>query len=174
MECEMDRLDDVPSGAHRSDARGELNERYAHACPDTRIIDELARSPVVELGAGAGYWARLISDRGGDVFPFDNWSWDRGRPDHPWYEVETGDEELLERFTDRTLLMVMPRRPSEADRLIRLWRGDRLVVVTRGGFPLVDGLGWNETCIADGDWELVEERAMPEAVGTMVATIWRR
>lgn len=173
MECEMERLHAFPQSARtrRTDERGVLSVRYSHACPDTRLIERLAEHPVAELGAGTGYWARLIQDSGGEVEAFDNWSW--SHPEDLWFPVATGDESLLTNYADRTLLMVMPRRPGEAARFVRLWSGDRLVVVVRGGFPLDDP--FDETAaMSEGGWQLVEERQLPEAVGTMIATSWRR
>jgi hypothetical protein len=137
------------------------------------MIRDLATHPVVELGAGSGYWARLVHETGGDIAAFDNESWSAGRNRH-WFPVEFGDEARLAEFVDRTLLIVMPPRPGRANEFVRLWAGERLVVVTRGGFPFADDPMYRETAISDGGWQLVEKRGMPEAVGTMVSTIWRR
>lgn len=169
----MDRIRAFPESARdkRVDARAALNTRYSYACPDTRLIDELAGHAVVEVGAASGYWARLIHDRGGEVAAFDNWSWS-GSGDL-WFPVAQGDESTLTEYVDRTLLVVMPPRPGGADRFVRLWPGNRLVVVTRGGFPFDDEV-YQETAISEGGWRLLEDRPLPEAVGSMVATTWRR
>jgi hypothetical protein len=174
MECEIDRLDEFPVEARtrQVDERGQLTDRYAHACPDSQLITHLASHPVVELGAGSGYWARLVHDSGGEITALDNASWNSDK-NGLWFPVELGDETQLARFEDRTLLIVMPRRPGDADEFVRLWRGRRLVVVTGGGFPITDD-PYRETAISEGGWELIEERQMPEAVGTKVATSWRR
>jgi hypothetical protein len=173
MECEMDRLRAFTDSARsrQVEERAELNRTYAYACPDTRIIHELAQHPVVELGAGTGYWARLIQDSGGDITALDNWRWPASGD--LWFPVGRGDETMLADFVGRTLLIVMPPRPGDADRFVRRWRGDRLVVVTRGRFPIADD-PYEETSIDDGGWQLVEDRHLPEAVGVMVATTWIR
>jgi hypothetical protein len=174
MQCEMDRLSGFPAeaGSRRIDDRGQLTNRYAYACPDFELITHLASHPVVELGAGSGYWARLVDDSGGQIAALDNASWNSAT-EGLWFSVQTGYETRLTEFEDRTLLLVMPARPGDADRFVRQWRGERLVVVARGGFPFVDDI-YHETAISDGRWELIEERSMPEAVGTMVATSWHR
>jgi hypothetical protein len=46
--------------------------------------------------------------------------------------------------------------------------------VTGGGFPADGERGLGETAIRDGHWELVERRSLPEVVGTMEVTFWRR
>jgi len=175
MQCEMDRLCALATEARqiRNDERGQLTSRYAHACPDLQLITSLASHPVVELGAGSGYWARLVHDSGGDIAALDNAS--RSSPMiGVWYSVEFGDESRLTEFEDRTLLIVMPGRPGNADRFVRVWGGERLVVVTRGGFPFAEDPSFHETAISDGGWEMVEDRPIPEAVGTMVVTSWHR
>jgi hypothetical protein len=131
----------------------------------------MTKHAVVELGAGTGYWARLIQDRGGEVVAFDNWSWQNSSP--LWFPVATGNESVLDNYADRTLLLVMPGRPGKADQFVRHWKGDRLVVVTGGGFPFTDD-PFRETAVFEGGWQLLEDRKLPEAVGTKVATSWRR
>jgi hypothetical protein len=174
MQCEMDRLGGFPAEetTRRGDERGRLTNRYAYACPDSQLIEDLSSHPVVELGAGSGYWARLVHDRGGEITPLDNASW-HSASDGLWFPVERGDETRLTEFVDRTLLIVMPGRPGNADRFVRLWGGKRLVVVTGGRFPITDD-SYRETAISDGGWELIEDRPLPEAVGTIVSTSWRR
>src|SRR5687768_14809752 len=57
-----------PADALRFVLRQRLFERYAHAIPTTQALRALlALGPILEIGAGAGYWARLLRDLGGDV-----------------------------------------------------------------------------------------------------------
>ncbi|CAM9339292.1 unnamed protein product, partial [Phaeothamnion confervicola] len=50
----------------------ELVRRYAWAIPDERAIQAAAEfSPIVEIGAGGGYWASLLRARGADVKAYD-------------------------------------------------------------------------------------------------------
>ena len=59
----------------RLEVLGEpLCKKYAWAIPDERALHILARfSPLIELGAGRGYWARLLRDRGVDIIAFDKY-----------------------------------------------------------------------------------------------------
>lgn len=57
---------------------GKINDdyriiaRYAEAIPTTAVIRRLAAlGPIIEVGAGGGYWARLIQDVGGDMIATD-------------------------------------------------------------------------------------------------------
>lgn len=54
------------------DLCGDVREKYAWACPDDRALSVLAHfSPLVEVGAGHGYWAHLLRERGADILAFD-------------------------------------------------------------------------------------------------------
>jgi len=55
-----------------------LRSKYAWAVPDSRALSILRQfSPLVEIGAGKGYWASLLQARGADILPYDI----RGCPD---------------------------------------------------------------------------------------------
>uniref|UniRef100_A0AAV1UJU6 Uncharacterized protein n=1 Tax=Peronospora matthiolae TaxID=2874970 RepID=A0AAV1UJU6_9STRA len=46
--------------------------RYSWAIPDERALQIIKHyGPIVEMGAGSGYWARLLQDRGVDVVAYD-------------------------------------------------------------------------------------------------------
>ena len=50
--------------------RQQLVRRYAYGIPTTEALDAVAAaapSGIVEVGAGTGYWARLLHDRGVEV-----------------------------------------------------------------------------------------------------------
>lgn len=102
------------AAAARDDARHE----YAFGVPTADALAVIAaRSPrgVVELGAGTGYWARLLDDLGVDVIAYDidpppsrTSKWFAGRA--PWHPVAHGDERAVAAHADRTLLLVWPTR----------------------------------------------------------------
>jgi hypothetical protein len=103
-----------------------LTARYAFAIPTDaalRAIADASPTGVIELGAGTGYWASLLHEAGVDVVAFDRAP--PGSPDNnwfhsstPWFPVEEGDEAVVDRHADRTLLIVWPTRdevwPAEA------------------------------------------------------------
>ena len=56
------------------DTRRELIAKYGFAVPTNEALDAVGRcspSGVVEVGAGTGYWAHLLQQRGVDVAAFD-------------------------------------------------------------------------------------------------------
>ena len=86
----------------------EAQEIYAWAIPDERALRICeAFSPIVEIGAGAGYWARLLRDRGVDVAAYDKSVGDEARAAgveaRPWTEVRRGGAEALKDHKASTL-----------------------------------------------------------------------
>lgn len=56
----------------RATARPIGVARYSYAIPDLTALNILAEhGPILEIGAGTGYWAYLLRQRGVDVAAFD-------------------------------------------------------------------------------------------------------
>jgi hypothetical protein len=94
--------------------RQALVAKYAWAVPSDAAIELLLRySPLVEMGAGTGYWAGLIRSAGGDVIAYDRYPppdprnrWHAGHP--TWSEVQPGGVKRLRLHPDRTLFLCWP------------------------------------------------------------------
>lgn len=103
------------------EARQAVISAYGFSIPTDKALDLLAeRSPLIEIGAGLGFWAAMLADRGADIICFDN------KPPRPgcdpdadatnfWWpdaethvEVKRGTERMLHRYGDRTLLLSWP------------------------------------------------------------------
>jgi putative endonuclease len=102
-----------------NEKRSEFVCRYAFSIPTIDIVEQIAGySPLVEIGAGGGYWAMCISDAGADIIAYDNrppgveppWELHDGNRwfDDTWFHVHEGDESMAGRYPDRTLLMCWP------------------------------------------------------------------
>ena len=101
-----------------ADDRDRLIRRYSFAVPSraaVRAIGDRAGTGVVELGAGNGYWSRLLADAGIDVVAYDldpapseRNPWYAGMPS--WFEVVSGDESVVVAHPDRALLLVWPTK----------------------------------------------------------------
>jgi hypothetical protein len=102
----------------RVDQREPLVAKYAWAIPDDNAIEALARmGPIVEMGAGNGYWARLIADAGGKIEPYDMKPGCHCRdtvPSRLWYPVMAGGpKSIADRHRDHVLLLVWPPYQGE-------------------------------------------------------------
>lgn len=83
--------------------RWELVRKYSWGIPDEKTIRAIAKySPIVEWGAGSGYWASMIAEAGGKISAFDAEKW-RTR----YYPIGVTDD-LNDMPPARTLLLVWP------------------------------------------------------------------
>jgi hypothetical protein len=97
------------------DMRQMLVRLHAWAVPNNEAIEVVARySPLVEVGAGNGYWAWLLQLAGADVVAYDlkppaSSLGDPFADDKPWTEVCQGSvEEALAHHPTRTLFLCWP------------------------------------------------------------------
>lgn len=124
---------DTCRGLARSQSFTGPRTRYAWAVPNDTALDTIAaHSPggVLELGAGAGFWAMLLRARGVDVLAFDpdpagTVGWHNG---HRWTGVGWGDHTAAAEHPGRTLLLCWPLR-AWASEAVALYRGATVVYV---------------------------------------------
>ena len=116
------------------DLRTPLCKKYAWAIPTEEAIAAVADlSPIVEIGAGNGYWAQLIRQAGATVHAYDNMSWhDQVQQLHS--EVLIGTPQTLKYYTSMwTLFLCWPPYSSRmAYECLRLYRGNTIVYVGEG------------------------------------------
>lgn len=156
---------------HRG-ARSHLTAKYAFAVPNEEALSAIsAHGPVVEMGAGAGYWARCLRERGVDVLAYDRcgedwrrWFPEVARRGHMWTTVVESDVHVLRAISDRSLLLVWPNcNSSFATRALAAYAGNVVIYVGEG----------EGGCTADDRfhrlvgrfWEQIEEVAIPQWYG---------
>lgn len=181
----MDREYDY---GHRRRRRHALTSIYSFAVPTEEALGLIASfGPVVEIGAGTGYWAALLRNRGCDVVAYDLLSdaFDKWFPAGQYGGVEKGDVDKAAEHADRTLLLVWPpyNTPMAYDALntYREAGGQRLVYVGEGEggctggedfHEALNGPEWTETdsllipqWTDINDWLTIYERSTPTTEG---------
>jgi hypothetical protein len=108
----------VSAEALNDETRTAMIAMYAFAIPTPSAVDTIRRwSPVgvVEIGAGNGLWAHALHESAVSVEAFDTHpapcpdnQWFAGA--RPWHPVTTGDQSIVERFAERTLLIIWPTK----------------------------------------------------------------
>lgn len=165
-------VDDQPHG---------VKLRFAWAVPSDAALDAIDRhSPngVVEIGAGGGYWARMLRARGVDVAAYDPFpagtesDWHSG---YEWSQVDAGDHRVVSKHPDRTLLLVWPSYASGwTDEVVELFEGDTVVYVGEppggctGTRPMHELLGYEAEC-----WCFVGPCECPPAVPALFGEVER-
>lgn len=131
-------------GLSYHEARRAVIDAYCFSIPTDEALDTLAaRSPLVEIGAGLGFWAAMLVARGADIVCYDhkpprpggshddetsNWWW----PDAtPYVTVHHGTERMLDRHGDRTLLLRRRRLLRPARGGVARGRPDRAAAMGR-------------------------------------------
>lgn len=118
--------------------RREMIKRYTFAVPTDEALALIsAAGPVVEIGAGTGYWAELLRRRGCDVAAYDL----KGEAHAHWFpqgcvgRVDIGGAEMAAKHPDRTLLLVWPYMDAMAHDAAVAYAeagGQRLVYIGEG------------------------------------------
>lgn len=126
--------------------RRTLVTTYAWAIPSPPAIDwlvtQLAGTAVVEIGAGTGYWAWMLTQSGVDVAAYDlnpparepNWfhgpanGWELDLPAVEYHPVRRGGPSAILRHQDRALLLCWPPFHEDlAANALRVYTGDTLI-----------------------------------------------
>lgn len=100
-------------------ARNEVVHRFAWAVPSDEAIKKIVEfSPIIEMGAGTGYWANLIQKAGGEIVAFDSHpigsgtnSWHENKhlkypmAEKSFFNVQKGGAEKVKDFPNHTLFL---------------------------------------------------------------------
>ncbi len=145
-----------------------LTRKYSWAIPNEEALQAVAEAgPVVEIGAGTGYWAALMRARGADVIAYDKHPVESGGNHyHPasresWTEIVNGDESSAAKHPDRTLFLSWPVYDEPvAYNALQAYKGNRVVYI---------GEGWGG-CTGDDkfhnllerDWNLEKSVDIPQ------------
>lgn len=154
--------------------------RYAFAIPNCAALQVLARhAPLIELGAGTGYWTYLLRRRGVDCLAFDLAPPDRtANPHrfgaHTWTAVQQGGIESLSAHPQRALFLCWPPLQDPfADRALAAYPGSTLVYIgEEQGGRTADDAFFARLRTA---WRAVDHAALPTWPGMRDAlTVYRR
>jgi len=187
----LERFADWHGHASEHDERLEARSRYAYAIPNENALALVGRyGPLVEVGAGAGYWAALLRERGVDILAYDpappGAHFDAGTPrnEHTdmirWTEIVEGNTSAAAEHPERSLFLCWPPyNQPVASKALAAYQGDTVVYI--GERPAYPG---DEACCTgdpayfahlERDFELVEEVPLPNWTGVSdTLSVWRR
>jgi hypothetical protein len=147
--------------------RDEGIQTYGFAVPNQSAIELIARhAPIVEMGAGTGYWTWLLRQLNVDVIAYDKQLVVEGGDNQfkfkkPWTEVVQGSTEALVQHPDRALLLCWPDYASPfAEQALRAYSGNTLISIGEGWGGCTGDDGFFE--LLGKEWELVDEHSIPQ------------
>jgi SAM-dependent methyltransferase len=112
--------------------RHDLVRRYAWAIPNHVALEKIATyAPrIVEIGAGTGYWAMLLTQCGCDVVAYDTEPYQNSQADNNHFPIEVGGPEKAQQHSDRALFLCWPPydEPMATDALLA-YEGDTLIYI---------------------------------------------
>ncbi len=118
-----------------------LAQHYAYVFPTDSTLAMLAGlGPLVEIGAGTGYWAHRLRSIGVDIVAFDQAPLDGERTNRyhsrtrPWTHVELGDQTVLSGYADRSLFLCWPPLFSSLGDCLKYYCGDTVAYIGDGGY----------------------------------------
>jgi len=121
-----------------AERRRELASLFSWAIPNARALEVLAaHAPLVECGAGMGYWSALLRARGVDVLAYDAAPPGRSSKNgyhraarEPWTKIHRQSSIVAaRRHRERTLVLCWPPYDDDAASyaVLRAYRGDTLI-----------------------------------------------
>lgn len=133
-----DRAHDIKTVAELLSLRKFYIQKYAHAIPTNAALKTIAElAPIIEIGAGTGYWASLLRQQAVDILCYD-----QNPPGLPstlnryhegatcWTEVLSGDDSAIDLHPQRTLLLCWP--PPHDDmpfRALQRYQGEYFIYI---------------------------------------------
>jgi hypothetical protein len=140
--------------------RNSLVFKYSWAIPDENALKIISKySPIIEIGAGLGYWASLLNQAGCDIICFDDGTWKNKRD--KYYKVECRNEWVIPEYQNRTLFLCWPPYDNDmAYTALRLYQGETLIFVGEG----YGGCTGNDRFFKElkSFWELSEDIYIPQ------------
>ena len=142
--------------------RREWAKKYAWAIPNAEAIERIVEeSPIVEIGAGTGYWAWLIDQKGGDIICYDV---DPPTDEEAWYDVKWGDHEKASAFPNRTLFLSWVSYNEDWGlKALKNYEGDTVIVIGEGSGGCTGDSGFHSRLAHN--WKVVDSVNIPQWYG---------
>ncbi|HEY6468597.1 MAG TPA: hypothetical protein VI434_02410 [Candidatus Dormibacteraeota bacterium] len=175
----IDALEALGDSSDAGDVRVALAQRYSYVVPDAHSLEVLRTlEPIIEIGAGTGYWASRLIAEGVDIVAFDQAPPDGDRPNRyhapspTWTEVRHGDQTVLRDYSDRTLFLCWAPLFSSLGDSLTYYAGSTVACIGDGGHRTtrLQSLNADFTCVSVHPVHAIDPA--PDAVATL--SVWRR
>ena len=159
--------DEVRTSWDNYTARREYVKAYSWAIPTSEAIKAMALVPLVEIGAGTGYWASLVQQAGGEIWPFDRYLGARNSYKHTtqWTKVMQGGPGMLKGLSKELNLFLCwpPYAEPMARQCLNYFQGQYVFYVGEGDGGCTGDDQFHQR-LSDR-YDLVEEMVLPTWAG---------
>jgi uncharacterized UPF0146 family protein len=120
--------------------RDKYVNTIAWAIPDDNAIAQIAsfvkEETILEIGAGLGYWAKLLQDKGVKIIPTDSKEMDWKHNQLPAYTdvICLSHKQVLKKYSDASVLFLYwpPYDSPMATESLSAFKGDKLIYIGEG------------------------------------------
>lgn len=160
------KLNRATAGFMLHTLRGEACRKYAWAVPTDEALDEIAKyAPIIEVGAGTGYWASLLREKGVDILAYDAFVPGKDRNEyghsHTHTEVLKADSTIAWMYPDRALFLCWPPYDDPmATKALKVYRGSTVIYIGEGRRGCTGDEEFHKTL--DLEWEEAERIYLPQ------------
>lgn len=113
--------------------RFDLCKKYSFAIPDEKALEIISRySPIVEMGAGTGYWAYLLNEKGVDIICYDINPFNNDQANNKWFEIKKGTPKDLKKHPDRNLFLCWLDIFPEDEKCLKYFKGEYVIYIGEG------------------------------------------
>ena len=172
-------LEAAADAEQSAEALTDLAQRYSYVFPDQHSLSMLADlGPLVEVGAGTGYWSYRLRAIRVDIVAIDQAPPDGERPNRyhapapPWTDVIAGDHTVLTDYSDRALFLCWPPLFSSLGDSLMYYSGNTVAIIGDGGHRTARMRGLNDTFAMVAMSPVRALEPLPGAPATL--SIWRR
>jgi hypothetical protein len=126
-------VNEIDATMIRLKARHDMCRKYSFAIPTKEAIQEISKfSPIVEIGAGSGYWASLLQKSGAEVLACDKYpKKNKYKFTEKYTKVKHASEKILgEIDPSYNLLLCWPNYDNDfAYNALKTFKGENLIYI---------------------------------------------
>ena len=137
---------------------------YGFAVPTDEIIQKIIQlaegEPIVEIGAGTGYWASLLHAAGANIDAYDisppRLNKNQYKFEREWMHVKRGGPRAI-KDRHKTLFLCWPNYQSKMDLICyKRFQGDRVIYIGEGWEGCTGSDAGHEYLFKNFDYEIIE------------------
>lgn len=146
--------------------RDSMVRKYSWAVPNEEALATIMKyGAIVEIGAGTGYWAALLRQRGANLIAYDSHLAETGRNSfvfkgHSWTDVLPGTEAAAAYHPDRSLMLCWPPENDQMAYLaLKSYKGGILIYVGEEPSGCTADKNFHE--LVRNEWQLKQRIDLP-------------